>query len=124
MLPGEPGGRRFETPEASSIGAAFELQYQRCAPPPPCCAASAALRWRPLVYVRELSRGLPSDAKCCQPNPLIVAIAIPSPCAISDRIHLLSRGTGVMDVIAVATAKGKHMNTLTTEENGSAQVVG
>src|ERR1035441_5768860 len=61
MLPGEPGGRRFETLEVSAIGAAFELQYQRCAPPPPRCAASAALRWRPPVYVRELSRGPPGD---------------------------------------------------------------
>jgi hypothetical protein len=47
-----------------------------------------------------------------------MAIAITSPCAISGRIHLLSGGTGVMDVIAVATAKGKYMITSIAEETG------
>jgi hypothetical protein len=41
--------------------------------------------------------------------------------ADSSRIHLLSGRTGVIHVIAVATAKGKHMNTSIAEENGSAQ---
>ena len=50
-----------------------------------------------------------------------MGIAIPSHFTISGRIHLLSGSTGVIHVIAVATAKGKHMNTPTTEENENTQ---
>jgi hypothetical protein len=43
-------------------------------------------------------------------------IAIPSPFAISGRIHLLSRRTGVIHVVtAVITAKGENMNTSIAE---------
>jgi len=50
-----------------------------------------------------------------------VAIALPSPFAISDRIHLLFRRTGVIHVVtAVITAKGEFdMNTSIAEDAGA-----
>jgi hypothetical protein len=50
-----------------------------------------------------------------------VAIAIPSPLAISSRIHLHSQRTGVIHVLtAVITAQGANQMTTKTEENAAA----